>query len=191
MAAAPDNRQADQQQLARLKAGDQQAMKALFTAHHPRVYRFVLRIVQRPDVAEDVTAEVFVDMWRQAADFEGRSSVATWLLAIARNKALSALRKRREAPLDDEFAQTIAADDDTPEVTAQKANKSEILRACLRRLTVEQREVMELVYYQERSVGDVGHILGIPENTVKTRMFHARKRLAELCREAGLDRGWP
>lgn len=191
MAAAPDNRQADQQWLARLKAGDQQAMKALFTAHHLRVYRFVLRIVQRPDIAEDVTAEVFVDVWRQAADFEARSSLATWLLAIARNKALSALRRRREAPLDDAFAQTIADLDDTPEVTVQKADKAAVLRACLRRLTTEQREVMELVYYQERSVGDAGRILGIPENTVKTRMFHARKRLAELCREAGLDRGWP
>lgn len=191
MAAEPDDRQADQRLLARLRAGDQQAMKALFTAHHLRVYRFVLRVVQRPDIAEDVTAEVFVDVWRQAADFEGRSSLATWLLAIARNKALSALRKRREAPLDDAFAQTIADLDDTPEITVQKANKSDILRACLRRLTTEQREVMELVYYQEQSVSDVGRILGIPDNTVKTRMFHARKRLAELCREAGLDRGWP
>ncbi|MGV6871426.1 sigma-70 family RNA polymerase sigma factor [Pseudochelatococcus sp. B33] len=191
MEPAPDNRQADQQWLARLRAGDRQAMKALFTAHHLRVYRFVLRLVQRPDIAEDVTAEVFVDVWRQAADFEGRSSLATWLIAIARNKALSALRKRQEAPLDDDFAQTVVDLGDTPEVTVQKANKAEVLRACLRRLTTEQREVMELVYYQERSVSDVGRILGIPENTVKTRMFHARKRLAELCREAGLDRGWP
>lgn len=191
MSAVPDNRQADQQWLARLRTGDQQAMKAVFTAYHLRVYRFVFRIVQRPDLAEDVTAEVFVDVWRQAAEFEGRSSLATWLLAIARNKALSALRKRQDAPLDDDFALTIEDLGDTPEVTVQKANKAEVLAACLRRLTREHREVMELVYYQERSVGDVGRILGIPENTVKTRMFHARKRLAELCREAGLDRGWP
>lgn len=191
MGALPDSQGADQQWLARLKAGDQQAMKALFTAHHMRVYRFVLRIVQRPDVAEDVTAEVFVDVWRQAAHFEGRSILSTWLLAIARNKALSTLRKRREAPLDDDFAQTIVDLDDTPEVTLQKASKAEVLRACLQRLTTEQREVMELVYYQERSIADVGRIMGIPENTVKTRMFHARKRLAELCKEAGLDRGWP
>lgn len=175
----------------RLVAGDQTAMKALFAAHHLRVYRYVVRIVGREDIAEDVVTEVFLDLWRQAAAFEGRSSLATWLLAMARNKAYSALRRRQDLPLDEETAQAIEDLDDTPEVHVQKLSKANVLRDCLGRLSAEHREVVELVYYHEKSVEDVSRILGIPENTVKTRMFHARKRLAEICRAAGLDRGWP
>ncbi|BCP52659.1 RNA polymerase sigma factor [Kaistia sp. 32K] len=181
----------DDQLLARIAGGDQAAMRSLFTAQHLRVHRYVLRLVRREDVAEDVVTEVFLDVWRQAARFEGRSSVTTWLLSIARFKAYSALRRRTEAPLDEEFAETIEDLDDTPEVTLQKSDKAGVLRACIDRLSPEHREAIDLVYYQEQSIEDVSRIVGIPENTVKTRVFHARKRLSELCREAGLDRGWP
>lgn len=181
----------DEALLARIAKGDQTAMRSLFAAHQLRVYRFVLRLVRREDVAEDVVTEVFLDVWRQAAKFEGRASVSTWLLSIARFKAYSALRRRTEAPLDEEFAETIEDQDDTPEVSLQKTDKAGVLRACIGRLSLEHREVIDLVYYQEKSIEDVSRIVGIPENTVKTRVFHARKRLSELCRDAGLDRGWP
>ena len=181
----------DEQWIARIAKGDQAAMRALFGAHNIRVHRFVLRLVRREDIAEDIVTEVFLDVWRQAARFEGRASVTTWLLSIARFKAYSALRRRTEAPLDDEFAEAIEDLDDTPEVSLQKSNKAGVLRACIDRLSREHREVIDLVYYQEQSIEDVSRIVGIPENTVKTRVFHARKRLSELCRDAGLDRGWP
>jgi len=82
-------------------------MRALFARHQTRVYRWILRFVRDPAQAEDLLNEVFLDVWRQAASFAGKSSVATWLLAIARFKALSASRKRIDAQLDEEVAQTI------------------------------------------------------------------------------------
>lgn len=188
-----DVRAADQDMvlIARIAGGDKLAMKALYARHEARVYRFALRFVRREDIAEDIVADTFLDAWRQAPTFERRSSVGTWLLAIARFKALSEMRKRGEAPLDEEVAQALEDEADTPEVAAQKKDKGAALRACIDRLSPEHREVIDLVYYHDRSVEEVSRIVGAPENTVKTRMFHARKRLSELARLAGIDRGWP
>ena len=181
----------DEALIGRIAAGDKLAMHLLFARHHVRVYRFILRLVRDESVAEDLISEVFLDVWRQAGRFEGRSAVATWLLAIARHKALSALRRRPTQPLDEQTAAAIEDPGDDPEVAVQKKDKSEILRECLQALSAEHREVIDLVYYHERSVEEVASIVGIPEGTVKTRMFHARKRLSELLGAAGLDRGWP
>ena len=155
------------------------------------VYRFVLRLVNDPTLAEDLISDVFLDVWRQAGRFEARSAVSTWLLAIARFKALSALRKRPDEELDEEAAGNIWDTADTPEVALQKKDKSEILRECLKSLSPDHREIIDLVYYHEKSVEEVAEIVGIPEATVKTRMFYARKRLSELLKAAGVDRGWP
>jgi RNA polymerase sigma-70 factor (ECF subfamily) len=113
------------------------------------------------------------------------------LLAIARFKALSALRKRPDEELDEDMAGAIEDSADNPEVAIQKKDKSEILRECLKSLTPDHREIIDLVYYHEKSVEEVAEIVGIPEATVKTRMFYARKRLSELLKAAGVDRGWP
>jgi len=166
-------------------------MQVLFARHHVRVYRFVLRLVSNPTVAEDLISEVFLDVWRQADRFEGRSAVSTWMLAIARFKALSALRKRPDEALDDEVAESIEDASDNPEVALEKKDKSAVLRQCLEKLSPEHREIIDLVYYHEKSVEEVAEIVKIPENTVKTRMFYARKKLAELLQAAGVERGWP
>src|SRR6267143_1356175 len=136
----------DEALIGRIAAGDKLAMHLLFARHHVRVYRFVLRLVRDESVAEDLISEVFLDVWRQAGRFEGRSAVPTWLLAIARFKALTALRRKPDEELDEEAA---------------------------------------------AAVEEVAEIVGIPENTVKTRMFYARKKLAELLKAAGIERGWP
>ncbi|MBV9127289.1 MAG: sigma-70 family RNA polymerase sigma factor, partial [Verrucomicrobia bacterium] len=133
----------------------------------------------------------FLDVWRQAGKFEARSAVSTWLLAIARYKALSALRRRPDEALDEEVAAAIEDTGDNPEVALEKKDKGEILRKCLTALSPEHREIIDLVYYHEKSVEEVAEIVGIPQNTVKTRMFYARKRLSELLKAAGVDRGWP
>jgi RNA polymerase sigma-70 factor (ECF subfamily) len=177
--------------IGRIAQGDRLAMQVLFARHQVRVYRFVLRLVGDPTTAEDLISEVFLDVWRQAGRFEGRSAVSTWLLAIARFKALSALRRRPDEELDDEAAAAIEDPTDDPEVAVQKKDKSEVLRGCLSALTPEHREIIDLVYYHEKSVEEVAEIVGIPENTVKTRMFYARKKLAELLKAAGIERGWP
>lgn len=183
--------ESDEDLVRRIASGDRLAMKVLFSRHQVRVYRFALRLLRDETLAEEVISDVFLDLWRQADRFEERSAVGTWLLAIARNKAWSLLRKRRDVGLDDEFAATIEDDADDPEVVAQKLDKSQAIRTCLSRLSAEHREVVDLVYYHEMSLDEVAAVVGIPENTVKTRLFHARKKLGELLKAAGIDRGWP
>ena len=181
----------DEVLIARIAKGDRLAMRVLYGRHHVRVYRFGLRLVRDEQVAEDLISEVFLDVWRQAGKFEGRSAVSTWLLAITRFKALSVLRKRKDAELDEEAAAAIEDPSDDPETVAQKKDTGNVLRQCLAALSPDHREIIDLVYYHEKSVEEVAEIVGIPENTVKTRMFYARKKLAELLKAAGVERGWP
>jgi RNA polymerase sigma-70 factor, ECF subfamily len=101
------------------------------------------------------------------------------------------MRRRKDAELDDEAANAIEDTSDDPEVTAQKKDTSDALRKCLTSLSSEHREIVDLVYYHEKSVEEVAEIVGIPENTVKTRLFYARKKLADLLKAAGVERGWP
>jgi RNA polymerase sigma-70 factor, ECF subfamily len=181
----------DEALIARIADGDRLAMKVLFARHHVRVYRFVLRMVRNEATAEDLISEVFLDVWRQAEKFEGRSTVSTWMLSVARFKALSVLRRRSEEELDEETAGAIEDQADDPEVALTKKDKGAALRQCLTRLSTEHREIIDLIYYHEKSVEEVAGIVGIPEATVKTRMFYARKKLSELLKEQGIDRGWP
>jgi len=156
----------------------------LFARHRVAIYRWLLRIVHDETLAEDLLSEVFLDVWRQAASFEGRASVSTWLLAIARHKALSALRCRIDAELDARIASTVADPADDPEAALQKKNRSELLRSSLAALSPEHGEVIDLVYYHGKSVKEVADIVGVGEGTVKTRMFYARKKLADLVAAA-------
>jgi RNA polymerase sigma-70 factor, ECF subfamily len=181
----------DEVLIGRIANGDRLAMQVLFARHHVRVYRFLLRLVRNEATAEDLISDVFLDVWRQAGKFEGRSAVSTWLLSIARFKALSVLRRRPEVELDEEMADAIEDPTDDPEVALAKKDKGTVLRQCLEKLSGEHREVVDLIYYHEKSVEEVASIVGIPQATVKTRMFYARKRLSELLKEQGIDRGWP
>jgi RNA polymerase sigma-70 factor (ECF subfamily) len=181
----------DEVLIGRIANGDRLAMQVLFARHHVRVFRFVLRLVRNEATAEDLISEVFLDVWRQAGKFEGRSAVSTWLLSIARFKALSVLRRKPESELDEETAEAIEDTSDTPDVTLEKKQKADIIRKCLSGLSNEHREIVDLVYYHEKSVEEVAEIVGIPEATVKTRMFYARKKLAELLKAQGIERGWP
>ena len=181
----------DEVLIGRIANGDRLAMQVLYARYHVRVFRFVVRLVRDEATAEDLISEVFLDVWRQAGRFEGRSAVTTWLLSIARFKALSTLRRRPDEELDEETAGAIEDPSDDPAAALEKKDKSTMLRKCLTGLSAEHREIVDLVYYHEKSVEEVAEIVGIPENTVKTRMFYARKRLAELVKAAGIDRGWP
>jgi RNA polymerase sigma-70 factor (ECF subfamily) len=160
-------------------------MHVLFTRHQQRVYRFVHRIVTNSATAEDIVTDVFMELWRRAASFEGRARLSTWLLAIARNKALSALRVRIDQPLAD--AMDIADPAETPEESLHANERSAALRQCLAQLSPAHREIIDLVYYHEKSVDEVSVITGVPAATVKTRMYYARKRLAELMKAAGVE----
>jgi RNA polymerase sigma-70 factor (ECF subfamily) len=181
----------DEVLIARIAKGDRLAMQVLFARHHVRVYRFVLRLVRNEATAEDLIGDVFLDIWRQAGKFEGRSAVSTWILGIARFKALSALRRKPEEELDEETANAIEDRSDDPETALAKKDKGTVMRQCLTALSAEHREIIDLVYYHEKSVEEAAAIVGIPEATVKTRMFYARKRLSEMLKVRGIDRGWP
>lgn len=177
----------DEMLLQRIAGGDRTAMHTLYARHNVRVYRFILRIVRDTTIAEDLVSQVFLDVWRTAKQFEGRSQVSTWLLSIARFKALTALRQRRFEDLDQDEVREIADGSDTPETLLERSTTRAILRACVAKLSPAHREIINLVYYHEKSVEEVGQIIGIPQSTVKTRMFYARKQLADLLRGCGVD----
>ena len=159
-------------------------MHALFARHRTSIYRWLLRFVSNETLAEDLLSEVFLDVWRQAGRFEGRSSVATWLLSIARFKALSARRRRTDAELDEGIESTLVDPSNDPETALQEKNRGEVLREALTRLSTEHSEIIDLVCYHEKSIEECAQILAIPSATVKTRMFYARKKLAELGERA-------
>ena len=177
--------------IGRIATGDRLAMQVLFARHHVRVYRFVLRLVRDESVAEDLISEVFLDVWRQAGRFEGRSRFppGCWRSHGSRPcRRFGVGRTRnwtRKRPRQSRIPQTIL------KLPCEKKDKSAAIRKCLEKLSAEHREIIDLVYYHEKSVEEVAEIVGIPENTVKTRMFYARKRLAELLKAAGIERGWP
>jgi RNA polymerase sigma-70 factor, ECF subfamily len=174
----------DDMLVARIGEGDRLAMQTLFARHRTPVYRWLLRFVGNETLAEDLVSDVFLDVWRQASRFEGRSSVSTWLIAIARFKAISARRRRTEAELDEGVESTVADTADDPGVVLEKKNRDEVLRAALTRLSSEHKEIIDLVYYHEKSVDECAQIIGVPSGTVKTRMFYARRKLAELVQAA-------
>jgi len=177
----------DEMLLDSIADGNRTAMHIFYCRHNVRVYRFALRIVRDATTAEDLVSQVFLDVWRTAGQFERRSQVSTWLLSIARFKALTALRQRRYEDIEQEEVREIADDSDTPEAALERSTTSAILRACIGKLSPAHREIINLVYYHEKSVEEVGEIIGIPQSTVKTRMFYARKQLAALLRSAGVD----
>jgi RNA polymerase sigma-70 factor, ECF subfamily len=176
------NAHSDENLIKAIAAGDEGAMRTLYARHNVRVFRFISRLVTEPGTAEDLVSEVFIDVWGQASRFQGRSQVTTWILSIARFKALSALhrRRRRDAELDDAAMELIEDTADSPEQTVLNSDLSAQLRTCLSQMSQEHREVIDLVYYREKTIEEVADIMRTPKNTVKTRMHYARKRLAGL-----------
>ena len=184
-------RLSDRELVERVARGDRAAVRLLFMRHHARVYRFAARQTGSDMMADDIANEVFLELWRQAPAFEGRSEVSTWLLGIARFKALSALRRKKEEWIGDDDAAAIPDTADTPEVAVMKDDKATALRGMVNALPEEHRTVIDLAYYHAKSVTEIAGILSIPVATVKTRMFYARKKLGEALKAAGFERGWP
>ena len=186
--AHPSARQvaSDETLIGRIAAGDRHAMQTLFVRHNVRVFRFVMGKVKDQTVADDLVAEVFLEVWRSAHRFEARAAVATWLLSIARHKAISALRHNKAH---EQLEEALAIEDssENPEIAIEIEDRNQVLRDCLAKLSQSHRKILDLVYYHEEPIGSVAKIVGIPLNTVKTRMFYARKHLAALLLKAGVD----
>src|ERR1700678_3899060 len=157
-----------------IASGDICALQVLLARHNLRLYRFVLRLTQDESLAEDIVSELFFDVWRGAHRFQSNSTISTWLLAIARNKAMQTHRRRKHEELDDDEAATVVDPADDPECALNKKDHGVLLRKCLNQLSSTQREVIDLVYYHDKSVAEVAEITNASENTVKTRMHYAR-----------------
>src|SRR5215468_3371278 len=126
LAATVGETSSDENLVKQIAVGSKPAMQALFARHRTSVYRWLLRFVSNETLAEDLLSEVFLDVWRQAGRFQRRSSVSTWLMPIARHKALSARRRRTDAELDEEIAAT-----NDPEVALQEKDRGELVRRAL------------------------------------------------------------
>lgn len=155
-------------------AGDQQALAELYRRHHDTLYRFVLRVTRRVEDVEEVVNDVMHIVWQQAARAEPRALASTWMFAIAHRCALKSLSRR--------VADGAMLDDDDPRMGAEAAalqdvDAADLLAKALAVLPAEQRAVMELVYAEGLHYREIAAVLDCPENTVKTRVFHARRKL--------------
>jgi RNA polymerase sigma-70 factor (ECF subfamily) len=177
----------DESLIASIAQGDRGAMQVLFGRHRAPVYRFAARITGNPSLAEDIVSDVFLDVWRRADRFAGRSKVSTWLLAITRYKAINAMRDRA-VPLEAGVAETLVDPGDDPETLMGNRDRQRIMRTCLGQLNPMHREIIDLVYYHRATIFEAARMLRIPVGTVKTRMYYARRQLAELLEKSGLRR---
>lgn len=172
----------DHELIARIATGDQSAMRMLARRHYARILRFVLRFVPDRETAEDVVNETLLAVWRQAIQFEARSAVTTWMLGIGRYLALAARRARRASlvGLDESGAADLADPAERPDECMERADSRSYLRRCIDALPADQKAVIDLVYYGNKTVKDAAEIVGVPVNTVKSRMLLARKKLAAM-----------
>ena len=180
--------QSDENLIEAIAEGDPIAMRMLYQRHCAFLKRFVLRLTDDVSSVDDIVSEAFLDVWRRAGTFEGRSQVTTWLLAIVRHKAHATLRRGGAVQLDEDVAETIEDPSDDPEITVSKLRRDALVQRCLEQLRPAHRQIVDLIYYQEKSVRQVSHLIGIPASTVKTRMFYARNRIAWQLGKEGVDR---
>ena len=202
LASAPDHRaratprpgDADADLLERMRAGDESALGGLYDRFSAVVHALVMHVLRDRDEAEDVVEEVFWQAWRQAERFDAsRGAVSTWLLTIARSRALDRLRARkrqREEPMPDSAPDTtIDETAEDPSGFAEAAERRKLVRAALDGLPREQREALELAYFGGLSQTEIAERTGLPLGTVKTRMRLAMQKLKE--RLAVLKDGGP
>jgi len=158
--------------LGQVAMGDPNAFHALYERHADRVFRYVLGLIRKPHLAEEVLQETMLAVWKGAGNFKGAAKVGTWILGIARNQAYNLLRREeRGSRLPDRRDQAV---DPAPALEREVA-----VSDALRTLPAAQREVLHLVYYQNLSVQETADALGIPAGTVKSRMYHARRTLSK------------
>jgi RNA polymerase sigma-70 factor, ECF subfamily len=181
--------------LRRMAAGDERALGTLYDRWHPLVHGVVGRIVRPADDVDDVVEEAFWQAWRQASRYEaGRGTVHTWLLTIARSRALDrvrALKRRREEPMEAADAGAVArrvSAEGNPGLDTEAAERRTAVVAALAELPAEQREALELGYFGGLSQSEIAARTGQPLGTIKTRMRLAmqkmRGRLQMLREEA-------
>ena len=164
--------------LQRVAVKDRKAYERLYRVFHPRLTRYLMRMLRRPELVEEVVSDTLFVVWEKAARFEGRSKVSTWMTGIAYLKGIKALDKLKTMPEQqaEELQEQVASDTDL----ISRVGLNEWLVNGLDMISADQRSVVELTYFSGYSYQEIADIMGCPVNTVKTRMFHARRRLAAL-----------
>ena len=179
--------------LGRVEQADEAAFKDLYRAFSRRLYAYVLRQLSDPAQAEEIVADTLYEVWRHPAKFRGDSQFSTWLIGIARNKVVMAFRSRKpdEKHEDiDDLSEVIAGEDVSAFEMLAQQQRHQGVRDCMSKLSDEHRECIHLVFYEGMALAEVAEVQACPENTVKTRLFHARQKLKNclkllLQREGG------
>jgi RNA polymerase sigma factor (sigma-70 family) len=162
--------------LGRVREGDRRAFEELYRIYHPRLMRFLINLVRRPQLVEEVLNDTLMVVWERSHSFKGASKLSTWIFAIAYRKAMKAVR-RRDEPVEDRQAEQRPSPDDGPEEAVAHQRKQALLVRAIDELSPEHRAVVDLTYFHDMEYREIASILSCPVDTVKTRMFHARRRL--------------
>jgi RNA polymerase sigma-70 factor (ECF subfamily) len=171
--------------LGRIERADEDAFRELYRAFSRKLYAYVLRQLGDPAQAEEIVSDTLYEVWRQPARFRGESQFSTWLIGIARNKVLMAFRARKPDTIHDDIdavAETVAAEEPSAFDMLASQERGEGVRHCMAKLSNEHRECVHLVFYEGLSLAEVASLQACPENTVKTRLFHARQKLKNCLR---------
>ena len=175
----------DGELLSRIATGSEAALTAFYLRYQGRVHNFALQRLGNLADASEVLNEVMLEVWRGATRFEGRAKATTWLLGIAHHKCVDLLRKRGRHDTRSLIGDWDDARPDPGPAAVAGAQDSSHVSDCLAQLPDSQRQVVYLTFYQDLSYPEIALILEIPEGTVKTRMFHARKRLYTCLEQLG------
>jgi RNA polymerase sigma-70 factor (ECF subfamily) len=162
--------------LRRVGAGDRAALKTLYERHSDALFHFIRSRLRDPFEAGDVMQEVFLEIWRAASRFEGRSAARTWIFGIARNKAVDRMRRGSRTVLAEPDEAT-PDESPNPEEAVEAASDAEKVRECIGRLSDTHRSAIHLAFYSELPYGEIADIEGVPVGTIKTRILHAKRLL--------------
>ena len=163
----------------RVRDGDMEAFEELYRAYHPGMTRFVANLVRRPMLIEEVVNDTMIVVWEKAGSFNGASKLSTWMFAIAYRKAMRALRRFDEA-MEDTHAERRPSLNPSPEEEMTHGRAARMLAKAMESLSPDHRTVVNLTYFHEKDYREIAAIMGCPVDTVKTRMFHARRHLRRL-----------
>ena len=165
--------------VSRILARDRRAFNELYESYRPRLSHFVMRLVKRPSLVEEVVNDTMLVVWDGLDRFKGESRLSTWVFAIAYRKGMKALT-RNDDPVEDDTHETVASSELGPEQNAAYAQRHVALRRAMDQLSADHRAVMDLTYFHEMGYREISAIMNCPVDTVKTRMFHARRNLKTL-----------
>jgi RNA polymerase sigma-70 factor (ECF subfamily) len=160
----------------RIALGDRRAFESLYRLYFPRLRRFLGAMLPRAQLVEEVLDDTMMVVWRRAATFDPQSKASTWIFGIAYRSALAALR-RHDEPAEDPDADAWASLEPGPEQLTGLSQLREALSSAMAQLSPNHRAVVDLTYFHELDYNEIAEIMNCPVDTVKTRMFHARRRL--------------